>query len=75
MSLVSAQALSLRRLSGTSIRFLLNLSLTASTVLGGGTLYRETIQRALAAHIIETIRPTPDWHVGIEDARLRRVLD
>ncbi len=54
---------------------LLNLSLTASTALGGGTLYRETIQRALAAHIIETIRPTPDWHVGIEDARLRRVLD
>ena len=54
---------------------LLNLSLTASTALGGGTLYRETMQRALAAQIVETIRPTPDWHIGIEDERLRRVLD
>lgn len=54
---------------------LLSLSLTASTALGGGTLYRETMQRALAAQIVETIRPTPDWHVGIGDERLRRVLD
>ncbi len=54
---------------------LINLSLTASTALGGGTLYRETMQRALAAQIVETVRPTPDWHIGISDARLRRVLD
>ncbi|WP_424831479.1 helix-turn-helix domain-containing protein [Ruegeria sp.] len=54
---------------------LLNLSLTASTALGGGTLYRETMQRALAAQIVETVKPTPDWHADIEDARLTRVLD
>ena len=54
---------------------LLNLSLTASTALGGGTLYRETMHRALAAQIVETVSPAPDWHEGIEDARLRRVLD
>ena len=54
---------------------LLNLSLTTSTALGGGRLYQETLSRALAAQIVETIRPTPDHHLGIEDARLRRVLD
>jgi AraC family transcriptional regulator len=54
---------------------LLNLSLTASTALGAGTLYRETMQRALAAQIVETIKPAPEWHAGIEDARLRKVLD
>ncbi|NKW92087.1 helix-turn-helix transcriptional regulator [Rhodobacteraceae bacterium R_SAG9] len=54
---------------------LLNLSLSASTALGGGTLYRETMQRALAAQIVETIRPTPDWQTGVSDRRLRRVLD
>ena len=31
--------------------------------------------RALAAQVVETNRPIPDWHRGIEDARLRRVLD
>ncbi len=54
---------------------LTNLSLTASASLGGGLLYRETIQRALAAQIVETVRPAPDWHRDIEDARLRKVLD
>ena len=54
---------------------LVNLSMTTSTALGGGTIYRETMQRALAAQIVEVVHPTPDWHVGIEDARLRRVLD
>jgi AraC family transcriptional regulator len=54
---------------------LLNLSLTSSTALAGGVLYQETMQRALAAQIVETVRPTPVWHEGIADARLRRVLD
>ncbi|MEQ9693520.1 AraC family transcriptional regulator [Shimia sp. SDUM112013] len=54
---------------------ILNLSLTASTALGGGRLYRETLQRALTAQIVETLSPTPQWRVGIEDVRLRRVLD
>lgn len=54
---------------------LLNLSLTTSTALGGGILYQETMQRALAAQILEVVQPAPEWHRGIEDARLRRVLD
>lgn len=54
---------------------LLNLSLTTSTALGGGMLYQETMQRALAAQIVETVRPLPDWQAEIADARLRRVLD
>ncbi|MEM6657837.1 MAG: AraC family transcriptional regulator [Pseudomonadota bacterium] len=54
---------------------LVNLSMTASQGTGGGTLYRETIQRALAAQIVETIRPAPDWHRDIDDTRLIRVLD
>lgn len=54
---------------------LLNLSLTTSTALGGGILYQETMQRALAAQILEVVKPAPEWHRGIEDVRLRRVLD
>ncbi|MBE1284164.1 MAG: helix-turn-helix domain-containing protein [Rhodobacteraceae bacterium] len=64
-----------RAIVGDIDPLLLNLSLTASTALGGGTLYRETLQRALAAQVVETLMPTPDWQVGIEDERLRRVLD
>lgn len=54
---------------------LLNLSLTTSTALGGGLLYQETMQRALAAQILEVVQPAPEWHRGIEDTRLHRVLD
>lgn len=54
---------------------LLNLSLTTSTMPGGGALYQETMQRALAAQVIETVKPMPDWQADIGDARLRRVLD
>ena len=54
---------------------LLNLSLTTSTALAGGVLYQETMQRALAAQVVEVVQPAPEWHDGIEDARLRRVLD
>lgn len=54
---------------------LLNLSLTASTALGGGILYKETVQRALAAQVVEVVKPTADWSVKIEDVRLRRVMD
>lgn len=54
---------------------LLNLSLTASATSGGGLLYRETIQRALAAQIVETVNPAPNWNQDIADTRLRKVLD
>ncbi|MCT4609282.1 MAG: AraC family transcriptional regulator [Pelagimonas sp.] len=54
---------------------LLNLGLTTSTALGGGLLYQETMQRALAAQIVEIIHPTPKWREVIADKRLHRVLD
>ena len=54
---------------------LLSLCLQAPEFSASGTLYRETMHRALAAQIIHMVKPIPDWHIGIEDARLRRVLD
>ncbi len=54
---------------------LLSLCLNAPDFSSSGTLYRETMHRALAAQIIQMVKPIPDWHIGIEDARLRRVLD
>lgn len=54
---------------------LVSLCLNADGFAKGGTLYRETMQRALAAQVVQTIQPPPAWHLGIEDIRLRRVLD
>lgn len=54
---------------------LLSLSLNAAEFSNSGTLYRETMQRALAAHVVQTLKPLPKWNVGIGDARLRKVLD
>ncbi|MEM9630813.1 MAG: AraC family transcriptional regulator [Pseudomonadota bacterium] len=54
---------------------LLNLSLNAGDYASNGTLYKETMQRALTAQVVQTVRPLPDWSVGIEDVRLRRVLE
>ncbi|WP_425070156.1 helix-turn-helix domain-containing protein [Roseibium sp.] len=54
---------------------LLSLSLSADSFEGNGALYRDTMQRALAAQLIQSVKPLPAWNAGIEDARLRRVLD
>ncbi|MEM8631225.1 MAG: AraC family transcriptional regulator [Pseudomonadota bacterium] len=54
---------------------LLNLSLAAEGFSASGTLYRETMHRAIAAQLLQTIAPPADWQRDIEDARLRRVLD
>ncbi len=54
---------------------LLQLSLGAEGFSNGGTLYRETMHRAIAAQLVQVVTPAPDWHRDIADARLRRVLD
>lgn len=54
---------------------LLNLCLGAESFVRGGTIYRETMHRALAVQIASTINPLPDWLVDIDDKRLRRVID
>lgn len=53
----------------------LSISLNAAKLGDGGLLYRETMSRALAAQVVQLIKPAPAWHAGIEDRRLRRVLD
>lgn len=54
---------------------LVSLSLNAGSFIGGDSLYRETMLRALAAQIVQSVRPMPAWQSGVEDRRLRRVLD
>ena len=54
---------------------LLSLCLNADSYGQNGTLYRETMHRAIAAQVVQLIKPAPRWHAGIEDARLKRVLD
>lgn len=54
---------------------LLSISLNTLTHGDGGNLYRETMSRALAAQVVQLIRPEPAFQVGIDDRRLRRVLD
>lgn len=54
---------------------LLSLSLGAEGYAKGGTLYRETMHRALAAQLAQVVAPAPDWQRDIADARLRRVMD
>ena len=54
---------------------LVSLSLNAESFGQSGTLYRETMHRALAAQIVQSVRPPPDWSLDIADIRLRRVLE
>jgi AraC family transcriptional regulator len=48
---------------------------TAASFAQGGQLYRQTMEQAFAAHLAQTLRPQRDEVAGVEDARLRRVLD
>ncbi|MEL7525530.1 MAG: AraC family transcriptional regulator [Pseudomonadota bacterium] len=54
---------------------LLSISLNALNFADGGHLYRETMSRALAAQVVQLIKPAPSWQAGIEDRRLRKVLE
>lgn len=54
---------------------LINLGLNANEFARGGTIYRETMHRALAAQVIQMVKPVRQWNVDIDDVRLRKVLD
>lgn len=53
----------------------LQLALAAETFMRGTTLYKETMSRALAAQLVQTVRPLVHAPARIEDNRLRRVID
>lgn len=53
---------------------LLGLALGAEAFASGGTLYRETMHRALAAQLAQVLAPPPPESVAVSDQRLRRVL-
>ena len=54
---------------------LLSLALNSHGFVSAGRLYRDTMERALAAQLAQVILPTDDRRSGIEDVRLRRALD
>jgi len=54
---------------------LLHLCLHAEGFAAGGTLYRETMHRAIAAHVTQVLRPVDPAVAAIDDTRLRRVAD
>ncbi len=53
----------------------LQLAMAAETFTRGGTLYRETMHRALALQLSNTLQPVRHGAVQIEDVRLRRVAE
>lgn len=52
----------------------LQLILGAETFLAAGTLYRETMSRALAAQLAQSVNPERPAVADIEDRRLKRVI-
>ncbi|MEM9061618.1 MAG: AraC family transcriptional regulator [Pseudomonadota bacterium] len=54
---------------------LLQLALQAEQFSSGGTLYRETMHRAIAAQIVQILRPVQSSVAAIDDIRLRRVAE
>ncbi|MEM7723727.1 MAG: AraC family transcriptional regulator [Pseudomonadota bacterium] len=54
---------------------LLSMALQADKFDTGGTLYRETMHRAMAAQLVQAIAPPSDAAAPLEDQRLARVVD
>jgi AraC family transcriptional regulator len=54
---------------------LLNLCLQAENFSAGGTLYRETMHRAIAAHVTQVLHPVEPAVAAIDDVRLRGIAD
>lgn len=54
---------------------LLHMTMHAEALTDGGTLYRETMARALAAHLVQTVQPARPATATIDDGRLRRAAD
>lgn len=53
---------------------LLQMALSAEQLEAGTTLYRETMQRAMAAHLVQVLEPAPTTIHTIDDARLARAI-
>lgn len=53
----------------------LELAMSAENFSKGGTLYRETMHRALAVQLVNTLKTAAERTRTIEDVRLRRVVD
>jgi len=66
---------SLKPLVGAMDPVLLAMALQAEQFGEGGTLYRETMARAMAAHLLQTAAPAQPNVAALEDQRLRRVAD
>ncbi len=54
---------------------LLTMAMNVGALDGADTLYRQTMQRAMAAQIVQTLRPQSPVSAQIEDRRLQRVID
>lgn len=65
----------LRPVVGAFDPTVLQLALAAPGFAAGGALYRETMQRALAAQLAHSLTPRAPASPAIDDARLRRAVD
>ena len=59
---------------GTLDPLLLSMAMSAEGFASGSTLYRETMQRAVAAQLAQVVAPAPPEAATIDDARLRRAV-
>jgi len=53
----------------------LEFALGAKSYLSGTTMYRETMSRAFASHVVQSLQPQPITEMAIDDRRLRRAVD
>ena len=61
--------------TGTFDALMLQMALGADTFLAAGTLYRETMSRAFASHLVQSVRPERVVTVDIDDRRLKRAVE
>lgn len=54
---------------------LVQMTVQAGGFGAGGTLYAETMARALAAHLVATVRPAAPEVAALDDPRLRRAVE
>lgn len=66
---------SIAPVAGAIDPLLLTMALQAERFGRGGTLYRETMEQAMAAQLVQTVAPPSPETVGIADTRLARVVD
>ncbi|MEM9813270.1 MAG: AraC family transcriptional regulator [Pseudomonadota bacterium] len=54
---------------------LLQMAMQAEAFSSGGTLYAETMARALAAHLVQSLHPMAEDVTALDDPRLRRTVE